>query len=110
MSRGSLSTILGSFKSAVTKQVHERDLTKESSVWQPRFHDHIIRDAFDHFYIEQYIVLNPLMWQLDRENPNAEGMSMEALEAALRDVYGLDGRELDRILNYEMEYRKWAGK
>jgi putative transposase len=107
---GSLSTILGSFKSAVTKKVHEKGLTSEKSIWQSRFHDHIIRDACEHFFIERYILLNPIMWQLDVENPTGERISLETLEVILRDTYGLEGRELDRILNYEMNYRRWAGR
>ena len=47
----SLSTILGSFKSSVTKQVHEQGLAEEKSIWQSRFHDHVIRDDIDHFFI-----------------------------------------------------------
>ena len=37
----SVSTTIRSYKSAVTKQTHRLEYTFE---WQPRFHDHIIRD------------------------------------------------------------------
>ena len=37
----SVSTTIRSYKSAVTKQTHRLGYTFE---WQPRFHDHIIRD------------------------------------------------------------------
>jgi len=47
---GSLSTVIGSFKSAVTKQMHERGLCREKSLWQPRFYDHIVRSEIDYYF------------------------------------------------------------
>ena len=43
---GSLGTIIGSFKSAVTKAIGEKRACK-TRVWQPKFFDHIIRDDRD---------------------------------------------------------------
>ena len=60
---GRLSRIIGQYKSAVTKYANEHDI---SFVWQPRFHDHIIRNWTEMNHIAQYIQHNPMKWELDR--------------------------------------------
>ena len=60
---GRLSRIIGQYKSAVTKYANEHDI---SFVWQPRFHDHIIRNWTEMNHIVQYIQNNPMKWELDR--------------------------------------------
>jgi len=107
---GSLSTILGSFKSAVTKQAHEEKLFEQRSLWHPRFHDHIIRDDVDRFFIERYIELNPIMWELDSNNSDGRKVSVKDLETALRKAHHLDGEALQRLMKYEIEYRHWSGR
>jgi putative transposase len=61
--RNTLSSIIGSYKSAVTRHAHRLQF---DFGWQPRFHEHIIRDgkSFDH--ISAYIVSNPSGWQADK--------------------------------------------
>ncbi len=63
---GSLSTIIRSYKSAVSKQARaiHADFT-----WQARFHDRIIRDAQGHEKIRYYIINNPRLWEKDRFHP-----------------------------------------
>lgn len=64
----SLSTVIRSFKSIVTKTVHK--LYPEINFhWQSRFHDHIIRNKWSLRRIRQYIQNNPLKWDLDEYNP-----------------------------------------
>ena len=59
----SVSSIIGSYKSAVTKHAHRLGYDFE---WQTRFYDHIIRD-FDSFErIQTYIINNPLKWKEDK--------------------------------------------
>ena len=60
---GRLSRIIGQYKSAVTKYANEHDI---SFAWQPRFHDHIIRNWTEMNHIAQYIQHNPMKWELDR--------------------------------------------
>lgn len=60
---GRLSRIIGQYKSTVTKYANEHD-TKFA--WQPRFHDHIIRNWTEMNHIAQYIQHNPMKWELDR--------------------------------------------
>lgn len=60
---GTISTIVRSYKSAVSKNAH---LIHTDFEWQPRFHDHIIRDARSFETIQNYIANNPLNWQKDK--------------------------------------------
>ena len=64
----SLSLIIGSLKSITTKQIHQQGLIDFK--WQSRFYDHIIRDDKSLNNIKEYIKLNPLRWESDRNNPN----------------------------------------
>ncbi len=61
--RNTVSAILGSYKSAVTK--HANRLGFESG-WQRRFHDHIIRNDDEYQLINDYIETNPQNWEKDK--------------------------------------------
>jgi len=61
--KNTVSSIIGSYKSAVTK--HARRLGVEFA-WQPRFHDHIIRNDPEYQRINDYIESNPENWDKDR--------------------------------------------
>lgn len=65
MNPGSLSVIVRSFKSAVTKGTNELRKDKSAPIWQKNYYEHIIRNEMDLFYIRRYIELNPLKWELD---------------------------------------------
>ena len=60
---GRLSHIIGQFKSAVTKYANAHEIP---FMWQPRFHDHIIRNGVEMNRIAEYIQNNPMKWELDR--------------------------------------------
>ncbi|MBI4228500.1 MAG: hypothetical protein HY693_02135 [Deltaproteobacteria bacterium] len=38
-------------------------------VWQRNFYEHIIRNEYDLNVIREYILENPLSWELDEDNP-----------------------------------------
>ena len=61
----SLSSIIGSFKSAVSKKINKIRKSPGVKVWQAGFYDHIIRNDLDLFRIRKYIKNNPLKWELD---------------------------------------------
>lgn len=61
--KNSVSSIVGSYKSAVTKHANRLGL---GNGWQPRFHDHIIRDDGEYQRISDYIVANPENWDRDK--------------------------------------------
>lgn len=65
----SVSTIIRSYKSAVTKNAHRLGFDFE---WQPRFYDHIIRDNQSFQTIQTYIIENPLKWFDDKFYNNYE--------------------------------------
>jgi REP element-mobilizing transposase RayT len=60
---GNLASVVRGIKSAVTKYANEHDI---SFAWQPRFHDHIIRNWTEMNHIAQYIQNNPIKWETDR--------------------------------------------
>ena len=60
---GSISTIIRSYKSAVTK--HANRLGLENG-WQSRFHDHIIRNDAEYQRISNYIINNSANWNDDK--------------------------------------------
>ncbi len=57
-----ISSIIGSYKSAVSKHAHR---LKFNFDWQPRFHDHVIRDDDSYQRISDYIQNNPANWRND---------------------------------------------
>jgi putative transposase len=56
---GSLPTVIRSYKSAVSKNVH---LTDRGFSWQPRYYDHLIRSDTEMDRIRKYIINNPVKW------------------------------------------------
>jgi REP element-mobilizing transposase RayT len=62
---GSVSTIIGSFKSVCTKHIR-KSFSDLNFKWQERFHDHIIRDESSFHRISNYIINNPATWQEDK--------------------------------------------
>ena len=58
-----ISSVTGSYKSVVTKNAH---LINSDFAWQPRFHDHVIRDAESFERIQIYIKNNPKNWKEDK--------------------------------------------
>ncbi|MBS1653084.1 MAG: transposase [Bacteroidetes bacterium] len=59
----SISTIIRSYKSAVTKHANRLGF---SFAWQTRFYDHIIRSEQSFFNISNYIFNNPMNWKEDK--------------------------------------------
>ena len=64
--KNTLSSIIGSYKSAVSKHAHRLGF---DFAWQSRFHDHIIRDEQSYQNISEYIINNPLKWNDDKFYP-----------------------------------------
>ena len=64
----SLSFLIRSFKSSVTKRVNEIFTNRDKKLWQRNFYDHIIRNDNDLFNTRKYIEENPLKWEFDKYN------------------------------------------
>jgi len=60
--KNTISSIVGSYKSAVTKYCNRLNLP---FAWQPRFYDHIIRNERSFHMISNYIKNNPSKWEDD---------------------------------------------
>jgi REP element-mobilizing transposase RayT len=58
--RGSLSSVMRSYKSAVSKSTHENGF---NFGWQPRYYDHIVRNHDEFLRIYEYISNNPQNWK-----------------------------------------------
>jgi REP element-mobilizing transposase RayT len=56
---GSLATVIRSYKSAVSKNIH---LSDPDFSWQPRYYDHLIHSARELDRIRDYIINNPVKW------------------------------------------------
>ena len=61
--KNTVSSIFGSYKSAVTKHAHRLGYDFE---WQVKFYDHIIRDEKSYHRIKNYIKNNPKNWEDDK--------------------------------------------
>ena len=61
--KNTVSSILNSYKSAVSKHSHRLCLTMD---WQFRFYDHVIRDDAEYSRIAQYIETNVDNWATDK--------------------------------------------
>ena len=62
-----LPVIIGSFKSAVTKQINQTG-NQTSFAWQKSYYDHVIRNEESLQKIREYIINNSAKWQEDIEN------------------------------------------
>ncbi len=66
MDKGSISSIVRSYKAVVTKKINQICGQKGSSlIWQRNFYENIIRDEKALNNIREYIINNPLNWQKD---------------------------------------------
>ncbi len=63
---GSISTIVRSLKSAVTKQINQIRQMPGAPVWQRNYCEHIVRDEMELNRIRKYIYENPINWGNDK--------------------------------------------
>ncbi len=78
--KGSIPTVIRSYKAAVTKHINLICNTKHSSlIWQCNYYEHINRDEESLHNIRQYITENPWRWANDPENPQHHPENRELL-------------------------------
>ena len=58
----SVSTIIGSYKSAVTREINK---ISTGFAWQTRFYDRVIRNHEEYTRLGEYIMANPENWEKD---------------------------------------------
>ncbi|MBI4598780.1 transposase [Candidatus Uhrbacteria bacterium] len=59
-----LPELMGAFKMTSSKLIHQSGL--KSFLWQRSFYDHVVRDERALNRIREYIHLNPMQWEFDR--------------------------------------------
>ena len=69
----SLHGVIQAFKSLTTVDAIREGRITGHPLWQRSYHEHVVRDDDDLDRIREYIVNNPLQWDLDRENPLRKG-------------------------------------
>ena len=69
----SLPKLINAFKAASTRRVRDVFDDHRLRVWQRGYFEHVVRDERGLSRIREYIVTNPIRWQLDRENPDGRG-------------------------------------
>jgi REP element-mobilizing transposase RayT len=70
----SLPNVVHRFKSLTTSRYsygvkQKAWLPFPGKLWQRNYYEHIIRNEYDLNEIREYILNNPLKWELDKENP-----------------------------------------
>jgi len=69
---GSIGAIVGQFKSIVTKRINAFRGTPGAAVWQRNYYEHIIRNEDELNRLRQYMLDNPVQWEMDGNNPNRQ--------------------------------------
>lgn len=67
--KGSIPTIVRSYKSSVSYRINLMRGTQDTPVWQRNYYEHVIRNARDLQNKTDYIEANPMLWAEDDENP-----------------------------------------
>ncbi len=65
---GSLGSVVGMFKSAVTKRINDLHDAHGIPIWQRNYYERIIRDEDELNAVRAYLENNPLAWDTDGEN------------------------------------------
>ena len=68
--RKPLGSLVGAFKTVSTKQINIIRKTAGKTFWQRNYFERVVRDEKELNNIREYILSNPLGWELDHENPN----------------------------------------
>ena len=63
-----LQSVVKRIKSFTTKRWNDMRGTKYQTFWQPRFHEHVIRNETDYLNKWRYIDENPIKWAEDCYN------------------------------------------
>jgi REP element-mobilizing transposase RayT len=77
-SRGSLGSIVGSFKAGVSRRVSRMRSSDRVVLWQSGYHDHIVRTEGELDRIRAYIAANPANWPVDPENADRTAGATQA--------------------------------
>lgn len=65
----SLGSFVAMFKATTTRRVNDVLETPGTRLWQRNYHEHIVRSDAAMARIVNYVLTNPLRWDLDGDNP-----------------------------------------
>src|SRR3990170_8620003 len=68
--RGSIPTMIRSYKSSATWLINRLRERPDHPVWQRNYYEHVVRNCDDWERIQTYISNNPRLWDEDAINPN----------------------------------------
>lgn len=66
---GSLCAVVQNFKSVSTRKINKLRDNPGCQVWQRNYYERVIRNDDELSRAREYVVNNPMKWELDRENP-----------------------------------------
>ena len=69
--RKPLGRLVGAFKTVTTKRVNLARDTPGRMLWQRNYYEHVIRSDEEWNRVREYIINNPMRWEIDAENPAA---------------------------------------
>ena len=69
----SLGSVIGSYKSAVSRTINKLRPGAASNLWQTNYYEHIVRNDRSLDLIREYIESNPERWPFDEENESGAG-------------------------------------
>ena len=67
--KGSIPTIVRTFKAAVARQARKELGIDGPKIWQRNYFERVLREGQDYADVSRYIVENPMRWEWDEENP-----------------------------------------
>ncbi len=76
-----LGDIIGYFKYRSTKHINQLSNSPGQRIWQRGYYEHVIRNEAELNSRRQYILNNPIKWQLDRNNPANWQIPSHALDS-----------------------------
>ncbi len=72
-----LSEIIRGFKTFSSRRINQEMIGSNKFHWQKSFYDHVIRNEKSLNNLRQYIISNPLKWELDIENRRNEAIQLK---------------------------------
>jgi putative transposase len=57
-----LGSVVGSFKSATTREINALSAVPSERLWQRGYFDHVVRDDDDLNRVREYVASNPIRW------------------------------------------------
>ena len=66
--KGSIPTIVRTFKAAVVRQAKKELEMKGDDIWQRNYFERVLRDGKKYADASRYVLKNPQRWEWDKEN------------------------------------------